>query len=221
MMNITSGMRNSIPVKKIREPYNSNYLRNNTLEYKNRMNNATNDQEIYYKQRNSNQEENAIGNKTAKKIVKIKNTDININRIYRHNNSSENNARKERNNHTILNYIKIINSSNIQNRINNNIKYITINETKNGFVTKKIIKYNRTFEESKVNDTNSPKRKSLRISLIKQGRNKINYILVKNNEKMLSFVRNPIEQSNNIDNKTISRLNSNFLSINENKNNKK
>ena len=221
MMNIPSGMRNSIPVKKIREPYNSNYLRNNTLEYKNRMNNATNDQEIYYKQRNSNQEENAIGNKTAKKIVKIKNTDININRIYRHNNSSENNARKERNNHTILNYIKIINSSNIQNRVNNNIKYITINETKNGFVTKKIIKYNRTFEESKVNDTNSPKRKSLRISLIKQGRNKINYILVKNNEKRLSFVRNPIEQSNNIDNKTISRLNSNFLSINENKNNKK
>ena len=33
------------------------------------MNNATNDQEIYYKQRNSNQEENAIGNNAQNSVL--------------------------------------------------------------------------------------------------------------------------------------------------------
>ena len=220
MMNIPSGMRNSIPVKKIRESYNIYYTRNNTSEYKNRNNNIINDSELLYKQRNSNKTGTNIVNKIPKKIVKIKNSDINIKRSYRNNNSSENNLRKDRNDKKIFNYFKMINSSNIQNNINNNIKYITINETKNGFATKKVIKFNRNIEESKVNDNNSPNRES-RLSYIKQGKSKINYIFVKNNEKRLPLVRNHIESNNNIDNKTISRLNTNYLSLNENKVNKK
>ena len=174
MMNILSGMKNSIPVKKIRESYNINNTRNNTLEYKIRNNNIINNTETFYKQRNNNQIRSNKDNKIQKKIVKIKNSDININRNYRHNNSSECNIRKERNDKKIFNYFKMKNSSNNQNNAHNNIKYITINETKNGFVTKKVIKYSRNNEESKVNDTNSPKRESMEISFIKQGKNKIN-----------------------------------------------
>ena len=216
MMNIPSGIRNSIPVKKLRESDYINYARNNTSEYKNRNNNIINNSEIFYNKRNSNQTRTNIDNNIPNKIIKLKNSDININKIYRHNNSSECNLRKERNDKKIFNYFKMINSSNIQNNAHN-IKYITINETKNGFETKKVMKYNKNIEERKVNDANSPKKEKIRMSFIKQGKSNINYIFIKNNEKRMSLIRNSIEPKNNIDNKTISRLNSNYLSLNESK----
>ena len=113
-----------------------------------------------------------IINKTAKKNIKTKNSDININRSYRLNNSSESNLRNQRNNGVICNCIKLINNSNNQNRTNNNIKYITITEDKNAYFTKKIIKYNKSNEECKVNESISPQNECQRISLIKQRKKK-------------------------------------------------
>ena len=221
MMNIPSGMRNSIPVKKIKGYYNTNSLRNNTLEYNNKMNNAIVNSKNNYKEIKYNQTSNNIINKTAKKNIKTKNSDININRSYRLNNSSESNLRNQRNNRVICNCIKLINNSNNQNRTNNNIKYITITEDKNAYFTKKIIKYNKSNEECKVNESISPQNECQRISLIKQRKNKIKYIFIKNNEKRISLFRNQIEQKNNINNNIFARLNNNYLTINENKNNTK
>ena len=51
-------------------------------------------------------------------------------------------------------------------------------DRKNGFETKKVMKYNKNIEERKVNDANSPKKEKIRMSFIKQGKSNINYIII-------------------------------------------
>ena len=67
------------------------------------MNNAIVNSKNNYKEIKYNQTSNNIINKTAKKNIKTKNSDININRSYRLNNSSESNLRNQRNNGVICN----------------------------------------------------------------------------------------------------------------------
>ena len=190
-----------IPKPKIN--INSNSLRtshkknNLTVDNKNDMNNRTNNNskakiEI---NNNNNKLKNITINNNEKKIIskRISNNDLIENYL---NNTIKNenaindnnfNNKIKKNNIENINYL-----STTEKKMKYNNKYVKINETKSGIVTKKILKYNKNNKENKENkmNNNNKDKKELNIRRIERiGRNEDNYITF-NNIKKLSFIQN-------------------------------
>ena len=124
----------------------------------------------------------------------------------------------------VSNCIKKINNSNIKSKINNNFKYITINETKNSLTTKKLFKSVRINEESKLDEYNNRNKEYSKITST-IGRNNGNHLQINNYSYRVSLIPKAKEDKKEFAYKPISRLNylnnNNYLTLNEKNKSKK
>ena len=95
-----------------------------------------------------------------------------------YNNSSSTDIRKNKRKNIISNCNKILYNSNTKSEFNNNIKYITIDESKKSITAKRLFKSIKNNEESKVNENNDYKKESSRIILPNQRKNNSIYFSI-------------------------------------------
>jgi hypothetical protein len=134
-----------------------------------------------------------------------KNSDIKVNH---YNNSSSRDIRKNKMKNIISNYNKILYNSNTKSEMNNNnIKYITINESRNSLTAKRLFKTVKNNEESKVDENNDYKKEKSKIILPNQRKNNSNYFSINYLTKRSSINKNFIDENKFLDNKSITKLN--------------
>ena len=222
---------------------NYSFSQSKNINKNNRANNNSANRNIYIENKecydinknNINKSNNININNTTKKNVSKKNSSSNINT----NNCLNNSIKTKINtNDSNNNAIKTINkSNNINKNLNMNYlsttekkkknsgKYIKINETKSGIVTKKILRYKKNKEDNTINnnnDKNEENKKQLIIRRIERiGRNgeNNNIIINFNNRKDFSFALNSKkEEKENLRDKSIEVLSNIRNTVTSNKN---
>ena len=210
---IPYGTRNSFPLNIKTENYDSYYINSNYLNHKNQRkikyvtNNAQNNYIAYsfYIDKANKNHKKISDNMIFKQNLTHKNSDIKVNH---YNNSSSRDIRKNKMKNIISNYNKILYNSNTKSEMNNNnIKYITINESRNSLTAKRLFKTVKNNEESKVDENNDYKKEKSKIILPNQRKNNSNYFSINYLTKRSSINKNFIDQNKFLDNKSITKLN--------------
>ena len=210
---IPYGTRNSFPLNIKTENYDSYYINSNYLNHKNQRkikyvtNNAQNNYIAYsfYIDKANKNHKKISDNMIFKQNLTHKNSDIKVNH---YNNSSSRDIRKNKMKNIISNYNKILYNSNTKSEMNNNnIKYITINESRNSLTAKRLFKTVKNNEESKVDENNDYKKEKSKIILPNQRKNNSNYFSINYLTKRSSINKNFIDENKFLDNKSITKLN--------------
>lgn len=210
---IPYGTRNSFPLNIKTENYDSYYINSNYLNHKNQRkikyvtNNAQNNYIAYsfYIDKANKNHKKISDNMIFKQNLTHKNSDIKVNH---YNNSSSRDIRKNKMKNIISNYNKILYNSNTKSEMNNNnIKYITINESRNSLTAKRLFKTVKNNEESKVDENNDFKKEKSKIILPNQRKNNSNYFSINYLTKRSSINKNFIDENKFLDNKSITKLN--------------
>ena len=215
--NIQNSLRTSD--KKANFIYNKNDINNIfslSQNKNNNLNNTTNESAI----NKNNYVDSLFDNNIVKNnIIKINNKrntykapNININLDnYKKNDFNEQKRPNINKNSVISNLIKndnrqyIVDNSTTDKKNKKNGKYIKITETKSGIVTRKILRYNRNNEESKIsdnkNDIKNDKNNNLFLKKIERfGRNEDRF----KNQSKLSFIHNTRKEEKKVNrNKSI------------------
>ena len=221
---IPYGVRNSFPLNIKTEIYDSYYI--NFIKHKNQRKakneiNAKNNYITYsfYIDKTNSNHKKISDNMIFNQNLGHKNSDIKVNY---YNNSSSTDIRKNKRKNIISNCNKILYNSNTKSEFNNNIKYITIDESKKNMTAKRLFKSIKNNEESKVNENNDYKKESSRIILPNQRKNNSNYFSINFLTKRSSLNKNFIVEKKNLDNKSIIKLNqSNNTTIDQKNKSKK
>ena len=221
---IPYGVRNSFPMNIKTEIYDSYYI--NFIKHKNQRKakneiNAKNNYITYsfYIDKTNSNHKKISDNMIFNQNLGHKNSDIKVNY---YNNSSSTDIRKNKEKNIISNCNKILYNSNTKSEFNNNIKYITIDESKKNMTAKRLFKSIKNNEESKVNENNDYKKESSRIILPNQRKNNSIYFSINFLTKRSSLNKNFIVEKKNLDNKSIIKLNqSNNTTIDQKNKSKK
>ena len=221
---IPYGVRNSFPLNIKTEIYDSYYI--NFIKHKNQRKakneiNAKNNYITYsfYIDKTNSNHKKISDNMIFNQNLGHKNSDIKVNY---YNNSSSTDIRKNKRKNIISNCNKILYNSNTKSEFNNNIKYITIDESKKNMTAKRLFKSIKNNEESKVNENNDYKKESSRIILPNQRKNNSIYFSINFLTKRSSLNKNFIVEKKNLDNKSIIKLNqSNNTTIDQKNKSKK
>jgi len=221
---IPYGVRNSFPMNIKTEIYDSYYI--NFIKHKNQRKakneiNAKNNYITYsfYIDKTNSNHKKISDNMIFNQNLGHKNSDIKVN-YYK--NSSSTDIRKNKRKNIISNCNKILYNSNTKSEFNNNIKYITIDESKKNMTAKRLFKSIKNNEESKVNENNDYKKESSRIILPNQRKNNSIYFSINFLTKRSSLNKNFIVEKKNLDNKSIIKLNqSNNTTIDQKNKSKK
>ena len=206
--------RNSFPLNIKTENYDSYYINSNYLNLKNqrKIKNVSNNTQnnyiaysFYIDETNKNHKK-ISDNMVFKQNLTHKNSDINVNC---YNNSSSRDIRKNKRKNIISNYSKILYNSNTKSEMNNNnnIKYITINESRNSITAKRLFKTIKNNEESKVDENKDYKKEKSKIILPNQRKNNSNYFSINYLTKRSSINKNCMEEKKLLENKSIIKLN--------------
>ena len=206
--------RNSFPLNIKTENYDSYYINSNYLNLKNQRkiknvsNNTQNNYIAYsfYIDKTNKNHKKISDNMVFKQNLTHKNSDINVNC---YNNSSSRDIRKNKRKNIISNYSKILYNSNTKSEMNNNnnIKYITINESRNSITAKRLFKTIKNNEESKVDENKDYKKEKSKIILPNQRKNNSNYFSINYLTKRSSINKNCMEEKKLLENKSIIKLN--------------
>ena len=221
---IPYGVRNSFPLNIKTEIYDSYYI--NFIKHKNQRKakneiNAKNNYITYsfYIDKTNSNHKKISDNMIFNQNLGHKNSDIKVNY---YNNSSSTDIRKNKRKNIISNCNKILYNSNTKSEFNNNIKYITIDESKKNMRAKRLFKSIKNNEESKVNENNDYKKESSRIILPNQRKNNSIYFSINFLTNRSSLNKNFIVEKKNLDNKSIIKLNqSNNTTIDQKNKSKK
>jgi len=221
---IPYGVRNSFPMNIKTEIYDSYYI--NFIKHKNQRKakneiNAKNNYITYsfYIDKTNSNHKKISDNMIFNQNLGHKNSDIKVNY---YNNSSSTDIRKNKRKNIISNCNKILYNSNTKSEFNNNIKYITIDESKKNMTAKRLFKSIKNNEESKVNENNDYKKESSRIILPNQRKNNSIYFSINFLTNRSSLNKNFIVEKKNLDNKSIIKLNqSNNTTIDQKNKSKK